>query len=121
MCDFMLDTIALNQRGNLCVSTGRLLQIQSSFIPHEDLQSSSKGLKAAARGPHCVSSQIKPLYYYHEKHVTLEELKTWHLKLAKEYWISSLQYTAWDDHTVLVRLCECVCVVMEIVECPIHF
>lgn len=97
MCDFMLDTIASSQRGNLCVSstflksrkvcsvridwiapadligTGSLLQIQSLFIPHEDLKSSSKGLKAAARGPHCVSSQIKPLYYYHEKHVTLDE------------------------------------------------
>lgn len=99
MCDFMLDTIASSQRGNICVSstflksrtvisvlinwiahadligTGRLLQIQSLVIPHEALQSSSKGLKAADRGPHCVSSQIKPLYYYHEKHVTLDEFR----------------------------------------------
>lgn len=94
----MLDTGASSQGGNFCVSfsflklkkvssvfidwlahvdligTGRLLQIQSLFIPHEDLLEFQQK-KEAAREPCCVPSQIKPLYCYHEKHVTLDELR----------------------------------------------
>lgn len=94
----MLDTEASSQRGNFCVSftllksrkvcsvfidwlahvdligTGRLLQIRSLFIPHEDLFEFQQK-KEAARESRCVPSQIKPLYCYHEKHVTLHELR----------------------------------------------
>lgn len=37
----------------------------------------------------CDLSPIKLLYFHHEKHVTADELREWHLKQAKRYWISS--------------------------------
>lgn len=92
----MLDIEASSQRGNFCVSftflklrmvcsvfidwlahgdligTDRLLKIQSLFIPHEDLFQQKK---EEAREPCCVPSQLRPLYCYHEKHVTMDELR----------------------------------------------
>lgn len=82
----MLDTEASSQSRKVCsvfidwlahvdhIGTGRLLQIQSLFIPHEDLLELQQ--KKETAGETCgVPTQIKPLYCYHEKHVTLDELR----------------------------------------------
>lgn len=79
-------------------------QIQTLFRPHEDLHISRKEkekkknqeLRPAGSSPpppaatRKLVGQIKPLYCHHEKHVTPDELREWHLKnRAEGYWISS--------------------------------
>lgn len=64
-----------------------LMSLMRTFRFSANIRSSRQRSPPPSR--HRVLSSIKCLYFHHGKHVTPVELREWHLKQEKGYWISS--------------------------------